>query len=341
MISSFFHLSSLTFRNVFRGKVPRYLRSPLSCDIFLAIAHAQFGKIRFFPEPWSVYRAHGDGVFSGMSQTKGWMWNIDSFLACNRWLRFRYFATFSRSIWNYCDILLRDGKVEDGLTPEKRRQYEAIRRRYRWMEKAYLKLDCLLAKWIPGRGSKSSSVKLNLGSGRLRPLRAINVDKRADVDPDMVVDLERAPWPWPDNHAEEVYFERSLEHMGRDFDTFQGMMRELYRVSRPGARVVITAKHPWNNTFINDPTCVRPITPGMFALFDRQTPAGAVPEPVARRNGVDFEVVKRQVNLAEPYLSQFNSGQLSQAEAFRIADSWLNVCSDFQIELRVHKPARA
>jgi glycosyltransferase involved in cell wall biosynthesis len=341
MISSFFHCSSLTFRNVFRGKVPRYLRNPLSCDIFIAIAHAQFGKIRFFPEPWNVYRAHSGGVFSGMSLTRGWMWNIDSFRACNRWLRFRYFATFSRSIWNYCDMLLRDGREEDGLTPEKRRFYAAIRRRYRWMEKAYLKLDCLLARWIPGRGSRSGSTRLNLGCGHRRPLRAINVDSRPDVDADMVVDLERTPWPWPDDHAEEIYFERSLEHMGRDFGAFQAMMRELYRVSRPGARVVITAKHPWTNAFINDPTCVRVVSPAVLSLFDRQTPQGAAPEPVARRNGVDFEIVKRQLNLAEPYLSQFNSGQLSQEKAFRMADSLLNVCSDFQIELRVHKPPRA
>jgi hypothetical protein len=86
---------------------------------------------------------------------------------------------------------------------------------------------------------------------------------------------------------------------------------------------------------------VRVVSPAVLSLFDRQTPAGAVPEPVAARNGVDFEIVKRQLNLAEPYMSPFNSGQLSQEDAFRRADSMLNVCSDFQIELRVHKPARA
>jgi hypothetical protein len=341
MISSFFHCASLTFRNVFRGKVPRYMRSPLSCDIFVAIAHAQFGKVRYFPEPWSVYRAHGGGQFSGMNQTKGWMWNIDSLVACNRWLRFRYFATFCRSIWNYCDILLRDGTVEGGLTAEKRRHYEKVRRRHRWMEKAYLRLDGVLAKWIPGRGSKSSSFKLNLGCGRVRPLRGINVDVRPDVDPDMVLDLQRTPWPWPDNFAEEVYFEHSLEHMGRDFDTFQAMMRELYRICRPGALVCITAKHPWSSAYVNDPTCVRVVNIEVMGLFDRQTPSGQVPEPVARRNGVDFEITRRQLNLAEPYLSQLNSGQLPSDEAFRLVDSLMNVCRTFQIEMRAHKPPRA
>ena len=38
--------ASLTFRNVFRGKVPRYLRSPLSCDIFITIAHRPSPVVR-------------------------------------------------------------------------------------------------------------------------------------------------------------------------------------------------------------------------------------------------------------------------------------------------------
>jgi glycosyltransferase involved in cell wall biosynthesis len=340
MISSFFHASSLTFRNVFRGKAPKYLASPLSCDIFVAIAHAQFGKIRFFPEAWNVYRAHGGGLFSQMSQTKGWMWNIDSFRACNRWLGFRYLPTFARSIWNYCDLLLANGKAEDGLTPEKRRAYMRLRRWYRWLDKASHRADALLAKWIPGRRAITAPAKLNLGCGNRRPIRMINVDVRADVDADQVVDLERTAWPWPDNYAEEVQFEHALEHMGRDFSTFQAMMRELYRVCQPGARVMIQAKHPWNNVFINDPTCVRVVSPAVLSLFDRQTPPHSTPEPVAAKNGVDFELVQRTIVLDEPYRSQFQAGELPHGEVARLVDSSINVCSGFQIELRVHKPPR-
>jgi glycosyltransferase involved in cell wall biosynthesis len=340
MIYSMFHASSLTFRNVFRGRVPRYLRSPLSCDIFVTIAHARFGKIRFFPEAWSAYRVHAGGLFSQMSQTKGWMWNIDSFCACNRWLRFRYFPTFAKSIWNYCDILLHRGRAEDGFTPEKRRAYAAIRRRYRRLDKAYHNLDVLLARWIPGWRARSAPAKLNLGCGHRRPLRMINVDIRRDVDATMVVDLERTPWPWPDNYAEEVHFERALEHMGGDFKTFQAMMRELYRVCQPGARIVINARHPWNDLFIHDPSCVRVISPVVLGLFDRRTPGLAGLEPLAERNKVDFEVVERAQALAEPYRTQLETGQISHQETARLLESSLNVCSHFEIELRVHKPPR-
>jgi glycosyltransferase involved in cell wall biosynthesis len=341
MLSSFFHASALTFRNVFRGRVPRYLRSPLSCDIFITIAHAQFGKIRYFNEIGSVYRAHGEGLFSQMSQTKGWMWNIDSMRACNRWLGFRHFASFTKSIYHYCDRLLENGREEDGFTPDKRRYYAAVRKRYRRAEQAYRWVDILLAKWIPGRRATSTGATLNLGSGRRVYVPYVNVDIRPDVDADMVVDLERTPWPWPDNYAAEVRFEHALEHMGRDFKTFQAMMRELYRVCQPGAHVIVHAKHPWNDVFIHDPTCVRVVSPAVLSLFDRAMHPHSNPEPVAEKNKVDFEVVQRTVILAEPYRTQFQTGQLSLEEGARLVDSSLNVCTDFQIELCVHKPPRA
>ena len=337
MLSSFFHASSLTFRNVFRGRVPRYLRSPLSCDIFINIAHAQFGKIRFFPEVGSVYRAHAGGLFSNMTETKGWMWNIDSFRACNRWLGYRYFPQFTRSIYQYCDRLLQGGKVEDGFTAEKRLAYTALRKRYRRMEKAYRWLDLWLARWIPGRQARSAPASLNLGCGHRKYVRMINVDILDDIDADMVVDLERTPWPWPDNYAEAVTLENALEHMAGDYKTFQALMRELYRVCRPGARIAITAKHPFSNTFIHDPSCVRVISPGVLRLFDRLVPRQ---DPVAERNKVDFETVQGTVILGEPYWTQLQTGRLSPEEAGRLADTNLNVCTEFQMELRVHKPPR-
>jgi hypothetical protein len=169
----------------------------------------------------------------------------------------------------------------------------------------------------------------------------INVDVRRDVDATLVVDLEKTPWPWPDNYADEVHFDRALEHMGADFKTFQTMMRELYRVCRPDARVVINAKHPWTNVFMHDPTCVRVVSPVVLAVFDRQSPTYEDVDLVPERKKVDFEVVERSQILAEPYRSQFESGQLSADDANRLLESCLNVASHFEIELRVHKPSRS
>jgi len=339
-LTSVFHASSLTFRNVFRGRVPRYLSSRLSCDIFITVAHAQFGKIRYFPHAWSVYRAHSGGLFSSMTQTHGWMWNIDGMRACNRWLGYRYLPQFAKAIYRYCNVLLADGLAEDGLTPEKRGDYEAIGRRYRAIDKALRRLELVVAKWIPGVRAKSAPARLNLGCGAHQDGSVINVDKRADVDPDMVVDLERTPWPWPDNYAQEVYFLHSLEHMGRDFETLERMMRELYRVARPGARIFVRAKHPRSDAFIDDPTCVRVVSPPIMSLFDARAKPNRHLGPVAQRNKVDFEMTLRRSKVEEPYWSQLQRGEISRQQIERLMRENFNICSAYTIEMTVHKPPR-
>ncbi len=340
-LSSFFHASSLTFRNVFRGRAPRYFRSPLSCDIFMNIAHAQFGKIRYTPDLWSLYQVHGGGLFSSMSQTKGWMWNIEGFLAFNRWLGFRYLPQFAQTIYRYCDTLLVSGREEDGLTSEKRRRYEALRRRYRRIERACRWADVLAAKWIPGRRARGAPVKLNLGCGRRKWRDCVNIDIRPEVDPDMVVDLERTPWPWPDGYAQEVRLIHALEHLGADLAQFDRIMGELYRICQPGGRVHIRAAHPRHDSFMDNPACVRPVTAGVLRRFD----AVATAEPVThaakpKPSKVDFEIVNRQAVVAEPYLSRLQNGQLSRQQVDELMKQNFNVCADVLIELVAHKPPR-
>jgi glycosyltransferase involved in cell wall biosynthesis len=133
-IQSFFHTSGLLYRNVFHGKPPRYLRHRLSCDISIAIAHAQFGDFHLMPEVMSVYRVHSGGMFSGMPPEVGWMFNIDGLRAYNRWLGYRYFETFSRSITNYCSYLLGQEKQSGGkisLGSYRRLKYRAIGFQYK------------------------------------------------------------------------------------------------------------------------------------------------------------------------------------------------------------------
>lgn len=135
MIESFFHASSLVYRNVYQGNPPDYFSNPWSCDIFINIAHAQWGKYRYFNEDMSVYRAHAGGRFSNMKLPDGWIFNIDGLRRYNEWLRYRYLKTFSRSIARYCSVLLR-GAGRDGAGPLSlplRLKYMALRAMYLMM----------------------------------------------------------------------------------------------------------------------------------------------------------------------------------------------------------------
>ena len=86
----------------------------------------------------------------------------------------------------------------------------------------------------------------------------------------MVFDLETTPWPWPSDVADEIQFIHSLEHMGADPKVFLGIMAETWRIAANGCRVQINVPYPRHDNFIGDPTHVRPITPQMLQLFDRE-----------------------------------------------------------------------
>jgi len=82
-------------------------------------------------------------------------------------------------------------------------------------------------------------MRLNLGCGNTRMQDWLNVDKIAACNPDQVVDLEALPWPWPDNSVDEVLLSHVLEHLGQATDTYLGIIKEIYRVCRDGARITI------------------------------------------------------------------------------------------------------
>jgi Methyltransferase domain len=183
-------------------------------------------------------------------------------------------------------------------------------------------------------------MKLNLGCGLNKLPGYVNVDKAGD--PDVRHDLERFPWPWADNVFEEVYANHVLEHLGRDADVFIGVMKELYRVCRPGATVRIIVPHPRNDDFLSDPTHVRPITPLMMQLFSRRLNVewqarNAANSPLALYHGVDFELRTVKYVLEEPYRSELDSGRLTQQELARITREYNNVVREIRLTLEVVK----
>ena len=86
-----------------------------------------------------------------------------------------------------------------------------------------------------------TGLRLNLGCGMRHLAGYVNVDKFGE--PDLRHDLERFPWPWPDDSVAEIVLNHVLEHLGHDPAVFLGIIRELYRVSRADAaiRIVVPA----------------------------------------------------------------------------------------------------
>ena len=91
---------------------------------------------------------------------------------------------------------------------------------------------------------------LNLGSG-LKPIPgAVNLDVTSTTQPDVVHDLNEAPWPFDADSFDEVYANDVIEHL----DNILLTMEEIHRVSRAGAVIRITVPHFSSANAFTDPT---------------------------------------------------------------------------------------
>ncbi len=200
------------------------------------------------------------------------------------------------------------------------------------------------AQAVVGAGeSKLESTYFNMGCGFSKLQGYINVDASPQCDPDYLFDLQDTPWPWPDASAECVVFNHSLEHMGQDPRVFLAMFQELYRICRHDAKVYINVPHPRHDSFLNDPTHVRPVTPTMLTLFDRAQndswkERGCSNTLLAYYLDVDFRLEKITTKLEEPYATQYKAGEITDEEMDRIERERNNVIREYHMELRVVKP---
>ena len=184
--------------------------------------------------------------------------------------------------------------------------------------------------------------KLNLGCGHNKLPGYVNVDSAPACKPDLVWDLDVTPWPWKTSTITEVVLFHALEHMGETSEGFFKIMQELYRVCDANATIQITVPHPRHDNFIGDPTHVRAITPQLIALFSRANcdlwkSQGASNTPLAHYLDVDFETLRAEVKLDEPYASALTNGQLQPNDAAILLRERNNIATEFVIDLRVVK----
>ena len=188
----------------------------------------------------------------------------------------------------------------------------------------------------------AAPLRLNLGCGARKREGYLNVDKMAECAPDVVLDIEQVPWPWPGDSVEDVLLVHVLEHIGRDADAYLGVMKELYRVCRHDARIHIIVPHPRHDHFLGDPTHVRAIIPDGLALLDQRLnrqwqAAGASNTPLGLYLGVDFELTQIEYDFDEPWQGRIERKEIGHAEAMAAEKRYNNVVKQIHMTLRVRK----
>lgn len=181
-------------------------------------------------------------------------------------------------------------------------------------------------------------MKLNLGSGQNKLDGYTNIDKFPDFEPDLVWDLEQTPWPFEDNSVSEIMANHVLEHLGQATATYFAIIKELYRVLKPGGRLEISVPHIRHDNFWNDPTHVRPITVEAFSLFSKKNcrmfaERKVANSPLAVYLDVDFEIESTDMRLTPRWSAALEKG-MSNIEMEHAAATFWNVVEQFTMIVR-------
>ena len=115
--------------------------------------------------------------------------------------------------------------------------------------------------------SENSSLiknKLHIGCGNVIKEGWVNHDIIKLPGVDVVHDLRIFPWPFDNGQFEEIYMKDVLEHLPDTIKSFE----ELFRITKPGAKVFITVPY-WNSVIAyGDPTHVKSFNEFSFSFFD-------------------------------------------------------------------------
>lgn len=190
------------------------------------------------------------------------------------------------------------------------------------------------------------TVKINIGCGNKKLTGFINVDSDPEVSPDLVVDLEKFPWPWADGSVNHIVAKDILEHLGNTSRDFIRVIQEMYRISTDSAMWEVQVPHHRADIALDDPTHVRLITPTTFKLFDQKRAlelieAGQSESRLSLQYGVDIEVCEVQYSWASHWLERLNKKEITQDELWMALATHNNVAMSTILLMQTHKPGRA
>lgn len=186
---------------------------------------------------------------------------------------------------------------------------------------------------------------LNMGCGFKKLDGYWNVDVSEKCNPDQVWDLEDTPWPWEDNFFNKINADNILEHLGQNPKVFTAIMKEMYRVSAPGAEWFINVPHHRCDLFYDDYTHVRFLTPKTFKMFDQVVNVESIKRKLSDStfglyHDIDIEVLDTTYNIINYWRNQQEDGMLAPKQLDINLNTLSNVAESINIFIRVHKPGR-
>ena len=105
---------------------------------------------------------------------------------------------------------------------------------------------------------------LDLGCGNKKKTGAIGIDINPDTSADVIHDLNLFPYPFEESTFDEIYADNVIEHL----DDIVKIMDEIYRISKPGGKIIVKVPYFRSRYAFIDPTHKHYFTVESFTYFD-------------------------------------------------------------------------
>lgn len=115
---------------------------------------------------------------------------------------------------------------------------------------------------------KHQGIKLDIGGGEHPQPGFVNMDIRPSEHVHIVQDLEKFPWPLPDESVVVATASHVLEHINPANFIFVNFMNEVWRIMKPGARFAVAVPYAGSPGYWQDPTHCNGINEVTFHYFD-------------------------------------------------------------------------
>ncbi|WP_029009594.1 class I SAM-dependent methyltransferase [Azospirillum halopraeferens] len=185
-------------------------------------------------------------------------------------------------------------------------------------------------------------MRINLGCGFDKRDGFVNVDKFTACEPDVLMDIESPPWPFDSDCVDYILAKHVLEHVGRTAEDLGAILREVYRICKPGGRFEVHVPHHRHDTFHSDPTHVRPFTRLTFEMMSRKRNeewirARANYTMLALMYGIDFEIEDASQEYDAHWVRKLQAGEVTREQLRDLALTQNNIIREIRVVLRAVK----
>lgn len=127
--------------------------------------------------------------------------------------------------------------------------------------------------------SKESGIRLDLGCGHRKNKGFVGIDIRELPGVDVIHDLQKFPYPLPDECCVVITGSHIVEHINPANGIFFRMMDELWRIAQPDCQLAFSHPYGVNELFVQDPTHCNPCNQATWQYFDPRFPLYDVYKP--------------------------------------------------------------